>query len=108
MLTRLLLQWQRDQIAKAALRHRVLIRKQAIVGIQIQLPRSSTGVADDGCAEASRITRRNGDREEHPDVSTIAGPRDFQSARDSELSARLDECPRIIAPLRFVEVDRQK
>lgn len=33
-LSRHFLQWQRDQIAKAALSERILIRKEAVVGIE--------------------------------------------------------------------------
>nr|WP_310800580.1 hypothetical protein [Burkholderia thailandensis] len=81
LLARRLLQRKCYQIAEATFRHRVLVREEAVVGCQLQLPGSHACTADDRGAQASRIPSRYGRPEENPDVCAIAGSRDFQRSR---------------------------
>ena len=67
-----LLQRQGDQIAEATFGHRVLVRKQAVIGSKLQLSGPRAGMADDGRAQASGIASRNAAGKEHPDVRPIA------------------------------------
>ena len=54
-LARPLLQGQGDQVAEAALGHGVLVRKQPVVGRQLQLSGAGAGVADEGRAQPSGV-----------------------------------------------------
>lgn len=79
---RVLLERQGDQVAEATDtgaarprltgRHRVLVGKQAVVRRQLELPGARAGVADDGGAQASGITRRHTAAEEHPCMCPLA------------------------------------
>jgi hypothetical protein len=49
-----MLQWQRDEISKAALGHRVLTRKETVVGIESKLMATLHCPSQNGRAELSR------------------------------------------------------
>lgn len=82
--------------------------KQPVVGLQLQLAGTRTGVTDDCRAETPHITRRHAAGEEHPGVGATAGARDLQRSRYAKGIARLHKRPRIVPPFRLVEVDRQE
>ena len=103
-----LLQRQRDQVAEAALGHRVLVGKQAVVGRQLQLPSARAGVADDGRAQAAGIASRHPPSEKHPGVRALAGARNLQRRRHAQLVTGLDERTGILSPLGLVEIDCQE
>ena len=71
--TRMLLQWQCDQIAKTAFGHRILIGEQPVVGFELELPRAGASVADDGRTESACVPSRHAAGEENPGMRTIAG-----------------------------------
>lgn len=43
-----LLQWQCNQVAETTFGHRILIGKQPVIGLKLELPGPGTGMADDG------------------------------------------------------------
>ena len=53
---RTLLQRQGNQVSEPAFGHGVLIRKQPVIGSQLQLPSARAGKTDDGGAETPGIT----------------------------------------------------
>ena len=67
------LQRQRDEIAKAAFGHRVLTRKEAVVGIETKLMPLLHCPGENGRAEFSRETRRQWRFKENPNVTTAPG-----------------------------------
>ena len=71
--TRHVLQRQRDEIAKAAFGHRVLTRKEAVVGIETKLMPLLHGPGENGRAEFSRETRRQWRFKENPDMTAAPG-----------------------------------
>ena len=107
-LARMLLQRQGNQIAKAALGHRVLIREQAVVGRKLKLAGARTGVADDGRTHTTRIARRYRTGEEHPGVRALAGAGYLQRRRHAQFGARLAEGLGILAPISLIEIDGQE
>ena len=73
MLPRVTLQWQRDQVAKATARHRVLARKQAIVGLEANLRPPVHRPRQQERPETARVRGRDGLGEEQPDVAAVTG-----------------------------------
>jgi hypothetical protein len=67
---RTLLQRQRDEIAESALRQRVLIGKQPVVGVQADIGALLHGLGQEVRAEAPRERRRNRLLEEDPEMPT--------------------------------------
>ena len=108
VLARRLLQRQGDQVAEAALGHRVLIGKQAVVGLQLQLPGSRAGVADDGRAQATGIAGRHPASEKHPGVRPFAGARNLEGNGHAKFATRLHEGAGVLSPLGFVEIDGEE
>ena len=108
VLARHLLQRQGDQVAEAALGHRVLVREQAVVGLQLQLSGARAGVADDGRAQAAGVTGRHPAGEEYPSVRAIPGAGNLQGNGHAQLVARLHEGAGILSPLGFVEIDGEE
>ncbi len=53
----LILQWQCDEVAKASAGHRVLVRKEAIVGLHAQFVATIHGRGDEIGAHAPRCSR---------------------------------------------------
>ena len=108
LFARLLLQWQGDQIAEAALRAVILIRKQPVVGREFQLPCARAGMADDGRTQTTRIPRRYRIGEKHPGVRALAGAGNLQRRGHTQFGAGQDEGLGILAPIGLVEIDRQE
>ena len=72
-----LLQRQRNQVPEPAFGHRVLVGEQPVVGVQLELPRACARVADDGRAQAPRVTGRNPAGEKYPGVSATPRARNL-------------------------------
>ncbi|OIQ72318.1 hypothetical protein GALL_460570 [mine drainage metagenome] len=108
LIPRALLQRQGDQVAEPAFGYRVLIREQPVVGREPELPRARAGVADGGRAQAADIACRHAAGEEHPGMGALTGSRNLQRRRHAQLSARLHEGPRVVPPIRLVEIDGQE
>ena len=66
------LQRQGDEVAEASLRHRVLVRKEAVVGAELQLAGTRAGVADEGGAQPAGIACRHPAGENDPGMCAIA------------------------------------
>ena len=103
-LTRHLLQWQGDQVTEPTFGQGVLVRKQAIVRAQRQLPRTGAGVAYERRPQAARIAGGDTASKENPGMGAIAGARNFQRDRNIQLTTGVDEGSGIITPVRFVEI----
>lgn len=108
VLTWMLLQWQRDQVAEAAFGHRILIGKQPVIRFEFELASAGAGMADDGGAESARITSGNGAGEENPGVGAVARSRYFKRSRNTQLTTRLEECLGILSPFGLVEIGGEK
>ena len=106
--TRMLLQWQRDQVAKTAFGHRILIGEQAVVGFELQLAIAGESVADDGRAESACIPSRYAAGEENPSVRAVAGASYFKGDRHTQLVTRLVKRLGILAPFRLIEISGEK
>ena len=81
---RRLLQRQSDQIAEATFRHGVLVRKQAVVRREFQLPQALTGMTDDRSTKTTRLTRSDAMLEEDPGVRAVSRSRDLQRHRHTQ------------------------
>jgi hypothetical protein len=93
---------------EATLRHCVLVRKQPVIGFQLQLPGARAGMADDGGAKAPDVTCGHTAGEKHPRVCAIPGPKDFQRSWYAQFVAGLHEGSRVIAPVGLVKIDSQE
>src|SRR5262245_1695584 len=102
------LQRERDEIAEAAARHRVLARKQPVVGLEADLWPAVHGPRQQHRCEAAYLEGRDGVGTEQPDVAAVAGARPLERGRNSELATRGQECERVARPTLVVEVDGKK
>ena len=66
------LQRKRDEIAEAAARHRVLARKQSVVGLEADFWPAVHGSRQQHRCEAARLEGRDGVGKEKPDVAAAA------------------------------------
>ena len=107
-LPRSLLQRQSDEITKAALGHGVLIRKQPIIGLQLQLSATRAGMADDGGTQAPSIACRHPTGEKHPDMGALARAGNLQRRRYTQLLTRANYRAGILAPIGLIKIDGQK
>src|SRR5258707_3882903 len=73
LLQGLVLQRQRDEIAKTAAGHRVLIGKEAVVGCHAQLMPATHRLGDQVAAHSSRYVCGHGCSKKDPHVPAIAG-----------------------------------
>ena len=71
VLTRFLLQGQSNQVAEAALGHRVLVGEKSVIGFELELSGSSAGMADNSGAQSPGITGRHAARKENPCVFAV-------------------------------------
>jgi hypothetical protein len=86
-----LLERQRDQAAEAAVRQRVLVRTQAIVGSESDGGPRLHRLGDEMRFQPSGQCRRNRLVDEEPDVRTAAGSQPFGRRRQVALPARVEE-----------------
>ena len=106
--TRSLLQRQGDQVAEPSLRHRVLIGKETIVGIQSNVGPRVHRLRKDVRSKPSGQGRWNGCLEEEPDMRSSAGARAFDSGWKIQAPAGLEKSRNIVAPPRFVEINSEE
>jgi hypothetical protein len=102
------LQRECDEIAEAAARHRVLARKQPVVGIEADLRPAVHGPRQQHRREAACVEGRDGVGKEQPDVAAVAGARPLECCRNSELATCGQECERVARPALIVEVNGEK
>src|SRR5215831_15403254 len=102
------LQGERDEIAEAAAWHRVLARKQPVVGLEADLRPAVHGPRQQHRCEAACLVGRDGVGEEQPDVAAVAGARPLECGRNSELATLGQECESVARPALVVEVDGEK
>lgn len=62
-------------------------------------------MADDRGTKVPGIAGANAIGEKYPSVSAISGTRNFQGNGDAQLVTRLCECPNVVFPFGFVEID---
>jgi len=103
-----MLQRESDQVAEAALGHRVLARKQAVVRVEADLMTTFKCVREDRAAQIPRRVCRNRTLEEDPEMRSATGPRPLQRCRHAELSARTHHLGYIDLPRRLVEIDGEE
>ncbi|HWE16721.1 MAG TPA: hypothetical protein VG758_05985, partial [Hyphomicrobiaceae bacterium] len=102
------LQWQSDQIAKPAAGHRVLARKQPVVGFEADFRAPIHRLRQQHRAKAPCLGRRDRLCKEQPDVTALAGARPFECCRSIDLTARCHEGEGVGRPPLAVEVHGQK
>src|SRR5579863_261675 len=95
---------QRDQIAEATGRHRILAREESIVRTKANVGTTIHRRSDEKRAEASGICRRNRFGEKNPGVSPITGARSFNGDTDAFCPRRITESSDILHPGSPVEI----
>ena len=94
-----------DRVSETAVRQRVLIRKEAIIGAKTDAGVTLHGFGQD---ERSQSRRRNrGDRflEEQPHMSSATGAGSFEGSRHTKRTAALEKCSRRFLPSVLIEID---
>ena len=86
VLPRGFLQWQCNQVSKAAFGQSVLIGKQPVVRFQPQFRAVLHGLGQDVRSQFAGEHSRNGMLKEEPGMATVAGAGTFQCGRQAELS----------------------
>jgi hypothetical protein len=105
LLARRSLERQRNEVPKASVRHRVLIREQSVVRIEADVRPPFHGLGEDMRSQSSRERGRNGLFEEKPNVRASAGARPFECGREIEVVTRFEKRRSILAPAGLVEID---
>jgi hypothetical protein len=105
---RLALQRQCDQVAESTLGHVVLAGKQPVVRVERQFVACGHRLGQHVAAELACGPRRDGGREEEPNVRTVSRPRAFDRERQIEPTARRDEGAHVVGPRGLVEVDGEE
>jgi len=108
LLSSALLQRQGNQVAKSALRHRVLVGKQAVVQIESNIRPALHRLRQQMRSEPSSQPGRDCTVEEDPDVSSATGARAFERGSYARAATCRKEGLGIFAPAGLVEVDRQE
>ena len=103
-----LLQRQRDQIAEAALRQRVLVGEEAVVGIQADVRPAFHGFRQQVRAEFAGQGGRDGLGEEQPDCPPLPD-RDRSRAAGKFMPRHVSRTAcGVFPPMRLVEIGRQE
>lgn len=108
LLTRGVLERQRDEVAEAAPRQRVLAWEEPVVGVHAQLVAPGHGLGDQVTAHPPRAHGRNRLREEEPDVGAVPRTRSLHGGRKTNPPASRHEREHIVAPGALVEVDGEE
>ena len=96
---RLFLQRQGDQVAESALGQRVLVGKEAVVGIEADLRPALHGFGEQVGAEPPCQGGGNGLGEEQPDMAAVAGARPFQEGRHVKSAAGGEQGRGVFSPM---------
>lgn len=91
LVTRCPLQGRRDQVPEAALWQCVLVREEAIVGVQADVGSVLHRLREEVRTEPARQRRRNGVLEEQPHVSATPGARALERRGQAEASTAAHE-----------------
>src|SRR5947207_9154404 len=85
-----LLQRQRDQIAKSSVRQRVLIREESVVRVEPDIRSALHRLRQDVGADLPRERRRHGLVKQQPDMSAAPRTRPLKRSRKTQPPARLN------------------
>src|ERR1051326_5904351 len=107
-IARMPLKRQRDQIAEASLRQRVLTRKESVIRVEADFRPALHRLREYERAELARERGRNGFFEEEPYMPAFARSGSLQRRRQIQPAACLHKCARVLAPAHLVEIDRQE
>jgi hypothetical protein len=77
-----LLEGQRDEIAEASFRQRVLVWEQTVIGAKSEVRTALHGFRQEEGAEIAGEAGRYGFGKEHPEVRSIPGPRTLNRNRE--------------------------
>ena len=105
---RFLLQRQGDQVAEAAIRQRVLVREQTIIGIEPHVRASPHGVGQHGGADFAGELGGKGFLEEQPQMGAVPRARAFDCRRQSQRLAGLARRRHVLGPVILVEIDGEE
>jgi hypothetical protein len=105
---RLLLQRERNQVAKPTFGQRVLIRKKTVIRIQPDLRALLHRLGKKVRTQLARKTRRNSFFKEKPNVSAVARTRSFEDSGQFQPATGFKERPDVLLPACAIEVRRQK
>ncbi len=82
---------QRDEVPEAAGRHGILIRKEAIVGLEADFGPAFHRFGQQGGTELPRVARSHVFGEEDPHVPALPGSRALECCRNVPRTARFEE-----------------
>src|SRR6202034_610138 len=102
-----LLQRQRDEIAEASFRHRVLTWEETVVRIKAELVTPLHCLGENGCAKFSRQARGHRRIKENPDVAGPSRTRPVKGRGNVPVTGGLKVCQPVILPACFVEISSQ-
>ena len=97
-LPRAVLKRQSDQVSKAADRHCVLVREEAVIGCKADLRSPLHGLRDQRRSKLTGSPSRYRFPEEDPDMAAVARSGSFKRRRHSFCSAGFEQCARIFRP----------
>ena len=104
LLPRLVLERQCDKGPEPA-RHRVLARKEPVVGLHAELVKGRHRLGDHMAAHLARESCGDGFGEEEPHVGAIPGSRALDQRGQAEPPCGLRECTNVVLPRALVEID---
>src|SRR5580692_11790984 len=99
---------QRNQIAEAADRHRVLAWEEPVVRIKTNIGTTIHRCGEEKRTEASGISRWNRLGEKNPGVSPIAGARSFYGDTNAFCPRRITERGDILLPGFLIEISGEE
>jgi len=103
-LPELVLERQRDQIAEASARHRILAREQPVIGVHAELVAPRHRLGDEIAAHLAGDARGDRRREEESDVGSVARARSLDRGGHTDAPARLHKGAHVLGPCALVEV----
>ena len=68
------LKWKRDQIAEASLGKRVLVREEAVVGVETNLVSALHGLREESAGHFAGENGGDGQFEEDPNMASVPRP----------------------------------
>ena len=107
-LARLLLKWQRNQIAEPASGQSVLVGKEPVIRIKPKFRPAFHGFCNQIGAEVPCYTRGDRFREEQPNVTARSRARALQRSRKSQPLTSLVKCAGVLLPAIAIEIDSQE
>ena len=105
MLTSRLLQRKSDQVAEASLRHRVLIRKKPVVGVQTHMGAPLHGFGQHVRGKSTGERGGQGFVEEQPQMSAVSGSGPLEGSGKTQPTAGFETGCCVLTPAALVEID---